>query len=990
MKVVRFSKLLGALALCSALALAGIGAEEEAIIATTEDGRQVILYSDGTWEWYLSSQEPGANWKEPTLEQCRLVLQPQGISKLEPIYRLELIEQTMIIMRRRIDHYGLPFVEMQALDTDQVEVTTYLIQYREELRDLLGRTGRLAIHTVIEIGTSPASNLAPTSATQVTLRDLEGIPCVVVWEPVLTGEVLSSARTRVSGDPRNPACDIVLTLNELGATQLVKALQKCELNTHLAIVLDNLVCSLLIVNEALKWSSQQGWQAIRDCLTISGSFTPEACKHLEAVLCSGSLPASVMIMEDQIVQETAGPKDERKAALREALWALKDAMLQKVDYDVSVTAQAFTNVKDYWRVKRWADIFRVPLRILEDTISILTRLTDWRNIKHLFGTEAACQVLLTMAMIQDLRQVGNNLVCALDGPAYIESVKRMLAAADATTGLGDFSPTHYGWVVENWLNGLGEVPVLLLPEKVTRGVKQGFVAGALAVKLNIASQFDDLTRNVLNIDFPADFPFEEVTAQIKEIAREIVASSVDEQTVKYPVPSNVESQFGETKLGAVAGLYRAFGEVAGCVAEHVQLQQTVEVTKLLETGTNAVLLYTITHKIPGTEDVRVAQQVFTLAGVLTGSYVHTFVENPENRFYALPQEMLLMLPVELTNLWMVADGVVSYIEDSLRFVLNDAGVKQEKIAFISLRDGNREIYVMNADGSNHQRLTNNPAADLYHAWSPDGGKIAFTSDRDGNSEIYVMNADGSNQQRLTSNSAFDYRPKWSPDGTKILFESRSNDDMDYDICMINADGTNERNLTNRPTIFDGLPGWSPDGSGILFVSNKDGDTELLVMNPDGTNERNLTDNLYNDWYGVYSPDGRKIAYWDGRAGEYDLYIMDTDGRNKYPLLPEDLHWEMLLGWVPNTNTVVFALYRTTHYDVYTINLDGTGQRFLASVAVDDYSVSWSPSGKKVAFTSDRDGNYAIYVMDADGSNLQRLTNNPDGDANPVWSPILPE
>ena len=398
--------------------------------------------------------------------------------------------------------------------------------------------------------------------------------------------------------------------------------------------------------------------------TMSWTFTTSGQKEVCVEIRNGS--GSVKCFANISVQAVVDVVDERKTKLTEALRTLQDAMSQKVDYDVSVTAQAFTNVKDYWRAKRWADIFRVPLRILENTVSILTRLTEWRNIKHLSGSETACQVLLTMAMIQDLRQIGNNLICALDGPAYIVSVEKMLEAADATTAFRDFSPNHYRMVVENWLNGLGEVPVLLLPEKVTRGAKQGFAAGALVVKLNIANQFNKLAANVLNGDFPESFPFEEITARVKEIAREIIASLAHEQTIEYPIPSTREPQSRETTLGAVAGLYRAFGVVAGCVAERVQVEQTVEVIKLLETGTNALLLYTITHKVPGAEDIRVAQQVLTLTGVLTGSYIHTFVENPESRFYALPQEMLLVLPVELTNLWMVADGVISYIEDSLR------------------------------------------------------------------------------------------------------------------------------------------------------------------------------------------------------------------------------------------------------------------------------------------------------------------------------------
>jgi hypothetical protein len=79
--------------------------------------------------------------------------------------------------------------------------------------------------------------------------------------------------------------------------------------------------------------------------------------------------------------------------------------------------------------------------------------------------------------------------------------------------------------------------------------------------------------------------------------------------------------------------------------------------------------------------------------------------------------------------------------------------EQTKIAFVSNRDGNFEIYVMNADGSKQKRLTNNPGFDGVPSWSPDGKEIAFASDRDRNHEIYVMNADGSAQKRLTSHRA---------------------------------------------------------------------------------------------------------------------------------------------------------------------------------------------------------------------------------------------
>src|SRR5205814_9520420 len=112
-----------------------------------------------------------------------------------------------------------------------------------------------------------------------------------------------------------------------------------------------------------------------------------------------------------------------------------------------------------------------------------------------------------------------------------------------------------------------------------------------------------------------------------------------------------------------------------------------------------------------------------------------------------------------------------------------------KIAFDSNRDGNFEIYVMNADGSGQRRLTRNPAKDVSPAWSPDGRRIAFARDRGStkpSSDIYVMNADGSRLRRLTRSPANDVSPAWSPNGRKIVFVSdRDNYSYDNNIWVMN-------------------------------------------------------------------------------------------------------------------------------------------------------------------------------------------------------------
>jgi dipeptidyl aminopeptidase/acylaminoacyl peptidase len=94
-----------------------------------------------------------------------------------------------------------------------------------------------------------------------------------------------------------------------------------------------------------------------------------------------------------------------------------------------------------------------------------------------------------------------------------------------------------------------------------------------------------------------------------------------------------------------------------------------------------------------------------------------------------------------------------------------------RIAFMSNRAGNFDIYTVKQNGQDAVQLTNDPAADQFPSWSADGSQIVFTSTRDGNAEIYVMNADGSDQRRVTYNTTLEENPVLSPDGTKIAFAS---------------------------------------------------------------------------------------------------------------------------------------------------------------------------------------------------------------------------
>src|SRR5688500_16683416 len=104
------------------------------------------------------------------------------------------------------------------------------------------------------------------------------------------------------------------------------------------------------------------------------------------------------------------------------------------------------------------------------------------------------------------------------------------------------------------------------------------------------------------------------------------------------------------------------------------------------------------------------------------------------------------------------------------------------------------------------------------AWSPDGRTIVFVSWRDGNGEVYAMDADGSGPRNLTQHAARDVRPAWSPDGRRIAFVSRR--DRNPEIYVMNADGSEKRNVTRDRASDDDYPTWSPDGRKIAFLRGR--------------------------------------------------------------------------------------------------------------------------------------------------------------------------
>lgn len=231
----------------------------------------------------------------------------------------------------------------------------------------------------------------------------------------------------------------------------------------------------------------------------------------------------------------------------------------------------------------------------------------------------------------------------------------------------------------------------------------------------------------------------------------------------------------------------------------------------------------------------------------------------------------------------------------------------QKLAFSQKVEGDEdqhfEILTIGVDGTGLTQLTDNNQWDVYPCFSPDGTKIAFLSWRGSNFDIYVMNSDGTNQQKLYDSGGHDADIDWK--GDRIAFT------RDHQIWTIKEDGTDAKRLTNPPNagqwgtanlpIGDYDPRFSPDGSKVAFerlgnVNSAYGDYDIYVINSDGSDETRLTHTGYSQGFAHWSNAGDKFVFIVsaiGTEGKYDIYMMNSDGSNIHDITPDYFPSEFL-------------------------------------------------------------------------------------------------
>jgi TolB protein len=223
------------------------------------------------------------------------------------------------------------------------------------------------------------------------------------------------------------------------------------------------------------------------------------------------------------------------------------------------------------------------------------------------------------------------------------------------------------------------------------------------------------------------------------------------------------------------------------------------------------------------------------------------------------------------------------------------------IAFQSDRDGNDDIWIMEANGDNPRNLTNDPASDRTPTWSPDGTKIAFASDRSGDFDIWVMAADGSNPVDLTKSVGDETAPRWSPNGGLIAYLHAEPPSGSAQTWLMGADGSDQRGLLldDKP---HGEGAWSPDGSSFVF--SRAGRLWMVAINDAGEprDPRRLTDGPI-DQEPSWCPDGHPIAYVRGEK-DPDIWLLDPAGGE--PLRMTHGASSAMPAWNAAGNAIVFV------------------------------------------------------------------------------------
>jgi len=301
--------------------------------------------------------------------------------------------------------------------------------------------------------------------------------------------------------------------------------------------------------------------------------------------------------------------------------------------------------------------------------------------------------------------------------------------------------------------------------------------------------------------------------------------------------------------------------------------------------------------------------------------------------------------------------------------------------------GKTYLEPLGEDGA--RKVAHEFAADILQQFgSPSlwGTKIYFTSERSrGVKEIWAVDADGSNLKQITFYKSLSIMPAVSPDGTRVAFCSFAHGSPAIQVFSLET--WRRLPFYNEVSSLTATPEFTPDGKQILFASSVTGWAQIYIANLDGSGMHRVTNSRSIDMEPKVNPKtGAQIVFISDRGGMPQIYRMSAEGTD-VQLLTDGTGEAVNPAWHPDGQHIAFSWtrgYAPGHYNIFIMDVASRTYNQLTHDAGRNEHPSWAPDGRHIVFSSNRSGSLQIWTMLADGTQLKQLTTQGIN-TQPVWS-----
>jgi len=281
----------------------------------------------------------------------------------------------------------------------------------------------------------------------------------------------------------------------------------------------------------------------------------------------------------------------------------------------------------------------------------------------------------------------------------------------------------------------------------------------------------------------------------------------------------------------------------------------------------------------------------------------------------------------------------SFCDDIIEKLTGTRGIASSQIAFVSLENNAKEVYITDILGTKRRQVTRHKSLIVSPRFTQNGTMLSYTSYHSGNPNLYITDLRQSKTTRAISRrKGMNFAPAWSPDGSRMILTLSMNGNPD--LYMLDNQGRMIEQLTKNSGI-NVSPTWSPDGSRIVFVSDRSGKPNLYLMDLRTRRTQRITYEGTENAEPSWSPTEELITYSSLRNGVYQIYtVKPQEGATPTPVTSDLSHHESP-QWSPDGNQIIFSKRDGKLHHIYAIMKNGSEQRALFSFPGNQSYPQWS-------------------------------------------------